>query len=119
MRLGWKILGAISLALGIIGIFLPLLPTTPFLLLSAFCFQRGSEKLHNWLITHPRFGPPIEDWNRHGAISQKAKIIALASMALVLILSLAFGVALHIVVIQCVVLCAVAIFILSRPLPPA
>lgn len=68
--------GWLSLILGCIGIFLPLLPTTPFILLAAFCFSRSSERLHQWLITHPQMGPLIQDWQHHGSISKSAKMKA-------------------------------------------
>lgn len=68
--------GFFSLALGFIGIFLPLLPTTPFILLAAICFSRGSERWHHWLITHPRMGPLIVDWEQYGVIRKRAKITA-------------------------------------------
>jgi uncharacterized protein len=80
IRAFWVTCGAISLVLGIIGIFLPLLPTTPFVLLAAACFARGSEKFHNWLITHERFGPLVRDWQAHHSIPFRAKCLALSMM---------------------------------------
>lgn len=71
------IFGIISLALGIIGIFVPILPTTPFLLLSAACFARSSEKLYNWLMGHRIFGRYITLYIKHGAIPKSSKIISL------------------------------------------
>ena len=70
------ILGTFFLILGIIGILLPILPTTPFLILTAFFYSRSSEKFHNWLMNHKWFGPPVHDWNERGAISTKIKIIS-------------------------------------------
>ena len=58
-------LGSVSLALGVLGIVLPLLPTTPFLLLSAFCFARSSERLHTYLVNHPVLGEYISNYNNH------------------------------------------------------
>ena len=69
MASGWM-----SLMLGIIGIFLPLLPTTPFVLLSALCFSKSSPRLHHWLINQPRLGPMILNWEQQGSISQSAKV---------------------------------------------
>ncbi|MBY0369161.1 YbaN family protein [bacterium] len=69
-------LGWLSLALGVIGVFLPVLPTTPFILLAAFLFSKGSPRLHAWLCASPVFGPSITDWQEHGIISPKAKALA-------------------------------------------
>ncbi len=117
-RLGWRIAGSIALVLGLIGIALPLLPTTPFLLLAAFCFSRGSRKLHNWLINHPRLGPPIHEWREHGAISRRGKILAMIALVLAFVGALFFGAPVWALSMQVVVLLAVAIFILTRPAPP-
>ena len=118
MRLIWTMAGITALVMGVIGIFLPLWPTVPFLLLAAFCFARGSERLHAWLLAHPRFGPAILDWQRHGAISRKAKIAAVIAIAVTFSLSLIFGVKAYVLVIQAVVLGAVLVFLLSRPEGP-
>ena len=72
--------GWVSLALGIIGIFLPLLPTTPFVLLSAYCFSKSSPRLHSWLINQPRLGPMIQNWEQQGSISQNAKVTSTVLM---------------------------------------
>ncbi|MEM9354902.1 MAG: YbaN family protein [Pseudomonadota bacterium] len=114
-RILWRSAGGLSLALGIIGIFLPLLPTTPFLLLAAYCFQRSSPRLHRWLMEHRTFGPMIKDWQEHGAISRSAKLQAMVALAAVLGLSILIGVDRLILLIQIAVLSCVALFILSRP----
>lgn len=72
----------ISLILGGIGIFLPLLPTTPFILLSAFCFQKSSERFHQWILNSPIFGKYIRDYQEQKGITLKNKIIAITFMAL-------------------------------------
>jgi len=80
-RVLWLAAGVASLATGIVGIFLPLLPTTPFVLLAAFCFSRGSSRCERWLVEHPRFGPLVRDWRAHHAIPLRAKQLAWAMMA--------------------------------------
>jgi len=115
MRAFWAVLGCLALTLGAIGIVLPLLPTVPFLLLAAFCFARSSTRMHDWLMRHRIFGPPIRDWQRAGAIGRRAKILATGSLLLVFSLSLALGLRPLILAIQAVTLCTVALFIWTRP----
>lgn len=115
MRIVWLILGLMSVGLATLGAFLPLLPTVPFLLLAAFFFARSSERLHNWLLTHPKFGDPIIDWHERGAIQRRVKWIASGSMLAAFAISLAFGVRPTILIIQALVLGSVALFIWSRP----
>ena len=69
--------GFVSLALGILGIFIPLLPTTPFLLLASACFLRSSRRLYNWLIWHPVFGNSIRAYQRFHAVSPRAKVLSI------------------------------------------
>ncbi len=118
MKIIWKLIGLSSLVLGIIGIFVPLLPTTPFLILSAFAFEKSSEKLHKWLMEHPQLGPPIEDWKKHKAISKKAKIYAVVSIGCVFLFSIFMQVPMYALGIQALILTCVSIFILTRPVPP-
>ena len=68
--------GCLLVALGFVGIFLPLLPTTPLLLLAALCFGRGSPRFHRQLLEHRLFGPPINDWNRNRVIRPRFKLLA-------------------------------------------
>ena len=72
--------GWLCLALGIVGILLPVLPTTPFVLLAAWCFSRGSKRLHGWLLANPTLGPSIRSWEEHGMIPLRIKIVATAIM---------------------------------------
>lgn len=78
----WLVCGGVCLATGFVGIALPLLPTTPFILLAAFCFSRGSERYEHWLLTHPRFGPMVRDWRAHRAVPLRAKQFAIVTMAI-------------------------------------
>lgn len=81
-RLLWMLAGLVSLLVGIVGIFLPILPTTPFVLLAGFCFSRGSERLEAWMLGHPRFGPMIVAWRQNRAVPLRAKQLATVMMAI-------------------------------------
>lgn len=117
-RWAWWLLAYASLATGIVGIFVPGLPTTVFILISAWAASRGSERLHTWLLQHPRFGPSIRNWQAHGAVSRYAKWMATLTMAV------CAGIMLWCVPIAWVKwfsigsMAAVAIWLWSRPLPP-
>jgi uncharacterized membrane protein YbaN (DUF454 family) len=78
----WLSLAWAALALGLIGIVVPGLPTTPFVLLAAWAAARGSTRLHAWLQAHRVFGPMIRDWQAQGAVSRRAKRAAVLTMAL-------------------------------------
>ncbi len=115
MKIFWLCFGWLCVGLGAIGAFLPLLPTVPFLLLAAFCFARSSERVHTWLVEHPRFGPPIADWRRSGAIRRRVKWLASASILVSFAIPALLGVKPMILAVQAVALTAVAIFIWTRP----
>ena len=83
-------LGMIALALGIAGIVLPVLPTTPFVLLAAACFARSSPRFHRWLLHHKTFGPIVSEWERHRAIPYRTKIWAIVLMLATLAASITF-----------------------------
>ncbi|MFN6952696.1 MAG: YbaN family protein [Albidovulum sp.] len=115
MRGLWFTLGLVSLAIGAIGVFVPLLPTVPLLLLSAFGFARSSERLHHWLLSHPTFGPPITDWRERGAIGTRAKRLATVSILAAFAISLALGMKPWLLALQAVTLGLVTVFIWTRP----
>jgi uncharacterized protein len=74
------VIGWLSVTLGVIGIFLPVLPTTPFLLLAAACFVRSSRRFYDWLVTHPRLGPWFRDYLDGNGIPLKGKVYAITIM---------------------------------------
>lgn len=117
-RIALILIGLVSLALGAIGVFLPLLPTTPFVLVAAIAFAKSSDRLHQWLVDHDIFGPLIADWREHGAISRRTKVISVLSMIAILVISTLLSVPTHVIVIQAIVLSCSTVFILTRPLPP-
>lgn len=115
MRLLWLTLGFAFLGTGLLGVVLPVVPTTPFLLLAAGCFARSSPRLHRWLLHHPTFGPPVRNWEEHGAISRRAKRLAVGSMAAVLALSAVIGLSWTILGLQAALIAVGSAFVLSRP----
>ena len=78
-----RLLGFAFLGIAIVGVFLPLLPTTPFVLLAAGCFAKSSERMHRWLLANPTFGPMIQRWEEKRCISCRVKAVAVGSMLLV------------------------------------
>jgi hypothetical protein len=81
-RVLWLLLAYVALGLGLVGVFVPGLPTTPFVLLAAFAAARGSRRLHAWLHAHRAFGPMIRDWEAGGTVARRAKWVATITMAL-------------------------------------
>jgi uncharacterized membrane protein YbaN (DUF454 family) len=77
----WLIGGWLAVVIGLIGVVLPLLPTTPFLLVAAWCFSRGSPRIERWLLNHPRLGPSVREWRAHRAVPLPAKQLATLMMA--------------------------------------
>lgn len=79
-QLLWRLLACVALALGVIGAFVPVLPTVPFLLLAAWAAGRGWPALEQWLVNHPRYGADIRRWRERGAVPRRAKWLATAMM---------------------------------------
>lgn len=108
----------LMVAIGVIGVFLPVLPTTPFMILAAALFARSSPRFEQWLIEHPRYGQPLIDWRREGAISQRAKIASVSLMTMSYGIVVFFGPPqLWLKLLIGAILLACAAFVLTRPAP--
>ncbi len=81
VRYGLIAIGWLNVALGVIGLFLPVMPTTIFLLIALWAFSKSSVRFHRWLYNHPTLGVAIRDWHAHRVIPVKAKILAIAVMS--------------------------------------
>jgi len=108
-------LGWLSVALGTIGAFLPLLPTVPFMLLAGWCFTRSSERFHGWLLQHKQFGPILRDWEQNGSLTRKVRNRALLTLWLSIFLSMwIIGKLWAFVALGALGLCS-SIYLITRP----
>lgn len=106
--------GLISLVVGTIGVFVPLLPTTPFILLSAWCFLKSSNKAHGWLYAQPLLGKPLQQWEEKKIISKKSKAMGLTTIAFSLVVIWLKPTDFEIKLILSLILFLVSIFIVTR-----
>lgn len=114
------VLGCLLFGLGFVGMFVPVLPTTPLMLLALWCFARSSQRFHDWLYTHRVFGPPLQQYRRHRVIPVVAKSTAIVFMAASLVYLFVFSqIAVWVKVLVTALMALGAWFILSRPsFPP-
>lgn len=110
--------GCLCVVIGVIGVILPVMPGTIFLIIAAACFARSSRRLENWLVTHPKLGPQVVAWRATGAIATRVKFIAIGSMAASYLVIWISGAPLIARIISGVFLVASAFFVASRPTPP-
>ncbi|OAN48083.1 hypothetical protein A6A04_04820 [Paramagnetospirillum marisnigri] len=111
LGLGWVFFG-----LGMVGVFLPVMPTTPFMLVALWCFAKSSERFHAWLFHHRLFGPPLRQWERHRVIPLYAKLAALGSMAASMVYVIGFTeTAWPLLAVMATSCTAGAVFILTKP----
>ncbi len=113
----YLVIGLISLILGIIGAFLPILPTVPFILLAAYCFARGYPPLYHWLRDRSVFATSLQDWERERAISRASKRKSLLMMAIGFALALYFAPTVWLKIMLLAIGLSVATFIATRPEP--
>ncbi|MCG7393754.1 YbaN family protein [Microvirga sp. ACRRW] len=117
MRSFYLALGYTSLALGILGIALPVLPTTPFIILAAWAFTRSNPALAAWLYNHPRFGTILTTWRDQGAIPFRVKIYALFVMAVSYAVTIWLTSNPYVPFLLAVILGSVGLYIATRPSP--
>ncbi|WP_394179328.1 YbaN family protein [Yoonia maritima] len=111
----WLLAGWVSLGLGAIGVVLPVLPTTPFVILAAFAFGNGSPRLQKRLEDHATFGPMIADWKATGAIAPRYKAMAILMMGAALTASIFFRMPPMVIMIQAACMIGAGTFVLTRP----
>jgi len=119
MYASWKLLlqllGWMFVILGVIGLFLPLLPTTPFLLLAAWLFAKSSERFHKWLLTHPKLGPLVLAWQDGHGIERRVRRRVLIVLWLSLLVSMLIISKLWAVLLLCTTGTGVTVYLLKQP----
>lgn len=118
-RIVFLMIGHACIVLGAIGVVLPLLPTTPFVILAAWAYARSSPRLSAWLYEHPRFGLSLRDWRDHRAIAPRAKALAIGTMAASYLVTVTITASALVPVILFLVMATVGGFLLTRPSRPA
>ena len=120
LRPFYFVLGIVMVILGIIGAFVPLMPTTTFLLIAAWCFARSSPRAEAWILNHRTFGPPIVAWRQERAMARRHKIMSIGGMAVGFTL---FALTAHpkwwVALLVAAVLAACSIYVATRPSPRA
>ncbi|MDP9932001.1 YbaN family protein [Variovorax paradoxus] len=114
-RLLWRVLALVFVALGLIGAFLPVLPTVPFLLAAAWAARHGWPALERWLLEHPRYGEYIRRWQERGAVPRRAKWTATVMMTFSALVLLATGAPVAVKIGAPLFMAAIAIWLWRRP----
>ncbi len=115
-RLLYLAFGWLMFAIGFIGVFVPLLPTTPLMILALWGFSNGSESLHNWLYNHPKYGPTLRDWDQYRMIPVKAKVMSISMMSISAVIMI-FFVDVPLIALICALglMAYGAIYVLTKP----
>lgn len=114
-NVGYQLFGLVLVGLGIIGMVLPVMPTTIFFILALACFTRSSPKLAAWLLNHPRYGATLNDWQEHKIVPIKAKWYAGIGMLFGFVILFMSSPAAWVLLVVAVIECSVMIYLLSRP----
>lgn len=115
MRLLWLGVGWVSLVLGSIGAFLPVMPTVPFLILAVWAFSRSSPYWRDRILHHPKFGPPIKAWRERGVVSRNAKIWAISAMTIGVVWALFLALPPAVIAVQATICAMVSVYLITRP----
>lgn len=115
----WFLLGWLALAVGGLGAVLPVLPTTPFVILAAFSFSKSSPRMRDALLRNKTFGPMIRDWEASGTIAPRYKYMAYTLMGLAFTASLIAGVKPFVLIVQAICMGGAAVYVATRPEPDA
>ena len=110
LSLGWLCVG-----LGFVGVFVPGIPTTIFLIIALWAFTKSSKKLRDWLLNHKRFGPILNNWQEHKVVPRRAKILMVVLMSLAVILFYYSSQSLILTIGLIIILVSVAIYVISIP----
>jgi len=115
-RIGFFLLGWLFFGVGAVGAVLPVLPTTPFMILALWAFARSSKRFHDWLYTHRIFGPPLRRWSEHRVIPRHAKAAAVTAMSASLIYLIWFSNApAYTIILTALIMAVGAAYVLTRP----
>lgn len=114
-KTGFRILAYIAVAIAAVGVVLPLLPTTPFVLLAAFFASKGSPEFAQWLERHPKFGPAIEQWRTGRVVPVQARVLACSMMAISWGMLIVLGMSGLVLAITGIMFIGIACFLLTRP----
>ena len=108
-------LGLLCVGLGFVGVFVPGIPTTIFLIIALWAFTKSSEKLRHWLLNHKRFGPILNNWQEHKVVPRRAKILMVVLMSLAVVLFYYSWQNLYLTIGLIIILVSVAIYVISLP----